>query len=269
MSPIPHALRHTFTGSPGGTTILYLHGFMGCKEDWGEVAALTGGPYLAVDLPGHGSVSEPTITYSDHEFTMPGAASLVIALLDRLRTATCCPVGYSMGARLALYLAVHHPERVSGAIIESGSFGLRTESERSERRREDELIAQRLESEPLDSFLTWWHSRPLFATLDQSSTRFKALLERRERGDRKHLAKALRGMGLGSQASLWDRLTTVDRPMLFVAGERDEKYAGLAREMAALCPRGQAAIIPRAGHNVHFEQPDAFGAVVTSFLSEI
>ncbi|KAK9846919.1 hypothetical protein WJX84_009331 [Apatococcus fuscideae] len=65
---------------------------------------------LAVDLPGHGRT---LVTSSSH-------TSNVEQLLEG-----CCVVGYSLGARLALLLAHRHPLLFSGAVIISGSPGVR------------------------------------------------------------------------------------------------------------------------------------------------
>ncbi len=171
-----------------------------------------------------------------------------------------------MGGRLGLYLLTHFPERFTAAVIESASPGLRTDTEREARLKDDLRLARRLREEPFDKFVRAWYRLPLFNTIDQSTPRFEALIQRRMEADPLSLALSLEQMGTGSMPSLWDELPRLEIPTLFVAGEKDEKYRSLAHEMATLCPRGQVAIIPGAGHNTHFERPEEFSRILTGFF---
>jgi pimeloyl-ACP methyl ester carboxylesterase len=80
------------------------------------------------------------------------------------------------------------------------------------------------------------------------------------------LARALRGMGTGSQPPLWDGLRGLDVPALAVAGELDGKFVALSRRMASLAPRMRSAVVPGAGHNVHAEAPEAYLDLLEGFL---
>lgn len=251
------------------TTVLYLHGFMGSGDDWQYAVERIGSSFshLMVDLPGHGK-SEDMDAYPPSVYSMPGCAAEILRLLDSLKIARCHVVGYSMGGRLALYLAIHHGERLGRFVIESGSPGLKTQAERDERRRRDEDLADSLRVRSFDDFLKFWYSQPLFSTMDQSSDAFASMLKRRNTNNPKALAMSLEQMGTGVQPSLWAELPKIKNPMLFVAGEKDHKFNQLAAAMAYLCPAAELAIIASAGHNVHFEQTREYASQVRTFLSE-
>ena len=94
-------------------SVLFVHGFMGDAHDWAPlmagVAAATGATVAAVDLPGHGE--SRTLA---GEQGVPEVAAALAALTAQLRGADAAPpviVGYSMGARVALQLALDHPVR--------------------------------------------------------------------------------------------------------------------------------------------------------------
>ncbi len=147
-------LNYAVSGTPDLPAVLFLHGFMGSGADWKSVIATLEGRFrcVAVDLPGHGaSVGLPPEAYA-----FENAARLVLDMLDELEIDKTTFVGYSMGGRLALYLALRYPERCSGLFLESASPGLRSERERAERRAADEEKASRLESEDFDKFLHDW-----------------------------------------------------------------------------------------------------------------
>jgi 2-succinyl-6-hydroxy-2,4-cyclohexadiene-1-carboxylate synthase len=260
-------LNHTLAPSGHAPTVLYLHGFLGCKDDWSEVVNLLGSGFshLTVDLPGH---RMPARSLPLEYYSLPGCAELIVRLLNHLQIEHCHLVAYSMGGRLALYLLTHYSDRFLSAVIESATAGLRTEAERSTRLQQEQFWITRLRERTFDEFLNDWYVQPLFNTIDRNDPRFKELMERRRSHDPAALALSLEHMGTGVMSSLWDKFPGITIPLLFVAGERDEKYCSLAREMASLCPDAQAAIIANAGHNAHFECPVAFGETVVQFLKQ-
>ena len=193
-------LHYLVLNPAGNVTVVFLHGFMGSGEDWRPITQGLPAEYRCVllDLPGHGC----TPVRSD----APGP--FVVA-------------GYSMGGRLALYLALEHGERVQGLEMESASPGLRSEPERAERRDQDEQRAMELETGDWEAFLRQWYAAPMFESLPGCGERFQELLARRRKNNPRELARVLRGMGTGAQPSLWDRLPEAAAPSLLVAGERD------------------------------------------------
>lgn len=189
---------------------------------------------------------------------MSGASDAVIEALDEAGAEECHIVGYSMGGRLALYLALRQPKRVASVLLESSSPGLKTDEERAVRRRSDEALARRLEavdSEGFRTFLEEWHRQPLFASLAGYDGLIEGLVKEREKNDPEELARSLRGMGTGSQPSLWEELPTLSVPTLAVAGELDEKFVGIAQEMSASSRNIESVAVRGAGHNLHVEKP--------------
>jgi 2-succinyl-6-hydroxy-2,4-cyclohexadiene-1-carboxylate synthase len=260
------ALAHTVRGAPGRPAAVFLHGFMGSSEDWREVAeVLSAGRYcVAVDLPGHGgSVGLPPEAY-----TMEGAARAVIETLDERGVGSATFVGYSMGGRLALYLALRRPERCAGLFLESASPGLENAAERAARRGADGAKAARLESGSFEEFVRDWYRQPLFASLARDGELLRRTIGERLRNDPSELAKSLRGMGAGAQPSLWGDLAGLRVPSLAVAGELDAKFVAISRRMAALAHGMRAAVVPDAGHNVRVEAPVAYLALLRGFLEE-
>jgi 2-succinyl-6-hydroxy-2,4-cyclohexadiene-1-carboxylate synthase len=255
-------LAHTACGSPGRPALVFLHGFLGSSEDWRDVTdALSDRFYcIAIDLPGHGrSVGRgPSAAYLFH-VAIEGVAGVMQEL--GLRDATL--VGYSMGGRVALALALWKKSPLVKAVIaESASVGIEVESERAARRIRDAGLSVELEDVPLLEFLRTWYAQPLFASLSGCPDALESLLERRLNNDGGELAKALHGMSAGVQPSLWDRLKSASVDLTFIAGGSDEKYKALAGRMAAASSRGKSVVVPGAGHNVHLEQPDAFCRIV-------
>ncbi|WP_219972344.1 2-succinyl-6-hydroxy-2,4-cyclohexadiene-1-carboxylate synthase [Rubrobacter xylanophilus] len=246
--------------------MLLLHGFLGSSKDWRETALRLGGRFrtIAVDLPGHGaSLGLPRECY-----TFEGAARGVLGLLDGLGIGRCGLCGYSMGGRLALYLALRYPGRFYALFLESATPGIEDPAERETRRRTDGERARELERGDLEGFLERWYRQPLFAPLSRREGLIGGLVQSRLRNDPEELARALRGMGTGRQVSLWRALPALGMPALAVAGELDRKFAALAREMERLAPPLRAVVVLGAGHNVHLERPGAYARLLRRFLEE-
>jgi 2-succinyl-6-hydroxy-2,4-cyclohexadiene-1-carboxylate synthase len=172
-------------------------------------------------------------------------------------------VGYSMGARLCLRLALDNPRFVEALALVSGTPGIRAAGEREARRAEDERRAQDLEREGIDLFLDRWLAQRLFETLPREA----AMLDDRRRGNTVwRLAHQLRALGQGGQEPLWDRLGELEMPVLLVTGGYDRAYSSVARQMAAeIGPNAQVATVARAGHALQLEQPEALAHELASW----
>lgn len=237
---------------------------MGSSEDWREAATSLGGRTfaIAVDLPGHGA----SRGLSPEVYTTEGATRAVIGTLDNLGVEEASLVGYSMGGRLALYLALRHPKRCTGLLLESASPGLEGEDERASRRSDDEEKARRLESGDFEAFLRDWYRQPLFESLARDEGLLRSTIEARRRNDPAELARSLRGMGTGAQPPLWEELSGLRVPALAIAGELDAKFVQIANRMSRITPKVRPAVIPGVGHNVRAEAPDAYAALLRDFL---
>ena len=250
-----------------GTPVLMLHGFSGSSNSWGEslLARLSAGRRLiAVDLPGHGASDIPA---EPGRFAFAAIIADLADLLDTLEVGSAVWVGYSMGGRLALGAGLFIPDRVSRLVLESASPGLAMESDRAERRSSDELLARRIESNEIGSFVREWERHPLFATQCRLPPDVRAALRKRRMGNRPAaLAACLRGLGTGMQPSLWNALDHVSVPTLLIAGQEDHKFVHTNEQMLEALPDARLEVVPDAGHTVHLEQPDAWASTVESFV---
>lgn len=232
-----------------------MHGFTQTARSWPDsiVSGLadTGHEVVAVDAPGHGSASDVHLDLWD------GARRLGV------EGGRAAYVGYSMGGRLVLHLAILRPDLIERVVLVGATPGIADEAERAARRTSDEELANGLERDGVDVFLERWMANPLFATLPADA----AGLDDRRSNTVAGLAASLRLMGTGVQEPLWDRLAARTMPALFVAGEADEKFAALAREMGrAWGGPAEVALVTGAGHACHLEQPRRFLDAIVTFL---
>jgi naphthoate synthase len=249
-----------------GPPLLLLHGFTGSGRVWDWLAARLATSYRVIspDLLGHGQSPAPTDPESYR--TEPCLDDLLAVLDERDIRRTFC-LGYSMGGRIAHALALRHPQRIAGLILESASPGIADADQRAARQRADEELALRIERQGVEAFVDEWMKQPLFASqrilsVDRQ-TNARAI---RHANTATGLAGSLRGVGTGAQPSYWDRLGELQIPTLLIAGELDAKFRDIAGEMAARIPNSQLRIISDAGHATHLENPDELLAHVQTFL---
>lgn len=220
---------------------IFVHGFTQTARSWA--------PVLDLLPPGEESTALEVPANLDFETTAR-------ALGDVGRQGTY--VGYSMGGRLCLRLALDRPHLVERLVLASASPGIADGAARVDRRDADEELARSIEDGGADAFLERWLSMPLFRTLEGDARGMDA----RQR-DPAVLTHQLRVLGQGAMEPLWDRLATLRMPVMLVVGSRDESYLGHAQEMRERIPEARLEIVEGAGHALHLEQPDAFVRLLT------
>ena len=237
--------------------LVLVHGFTQTAHSWRAVASLLEDrlrpepTVLLVDAPGHGSKTD----------VRAGLVEGAAMLGDECGRATY--IGYSMGGRLCLHLALARPDLVDRLVLLGVSPGIEDPTERDERREADEQLAEDLESLGLDAFLDRWLRNPLFARLPRAA----ADMEHRRSNSVEGLASSLRLAGTGVQEPLWDRLHELAMPVLAMAGAHDEKFTSLGIRLASMTPDATFMSIPDAGHSAHLERPDEVGAAIVRWLA--
>ncbi|MEB3216443.1 MAG: 2-succinyl-6-hydroxy-2,4-cyclohexadiene-1-carboxylate synthase [Nostocales cyanobacterium 94392] len=260
MSVKNHRFNYCFSGNPDKPLILFLHGFMGNIYEFNEAIYLLKHDFycLNIDLPGHGKTQ---ILGDENCYTMADTADALINLLDELKVKQCFLIGYSMGGRLALYLALHFPQRLYQVILESASPGLLTAKERLERIKRDEQIARKLarsyKKVDFMSFLENWYNQPIFGNI-KNHCGFEQMIENRLQNNPVELAKSLRLMGVGVQPTLWEKLPDNQVAILLLVGENDKKFIDINKKMTQMSDLCNLKTIKNTAHNIHLENTSVF-----------
>lgn len=234
--------------------LVLLHGFTNTGASWDEVVAGLPERYrpLAPDIRGHGAASG----------VRPVSLAAVTGDIGEATTDPFELVGYSMGGRIALHLALALPDRVRRLILIGASPGIAVPAARMQRREADERLAAEVEQMTIESFAERWAQTAVLA--DQPPAVQANVHADRLRNTPAGLAEALRGLGTGALPSLWGRLRQLTMPVDLVVGERDAKFRTIAEEMAGGLPRASLHVVSDAGHAVHLEAPDAVAEVISA-----
>jgi 2-succinyl-6-hydroxy-2,4-cyclohexadiene-1-carboxylate synthase len=239
------------------TPLALLHGFTGSPASWDDVlAALQAPDALRPALLGHAPESDATRSVQTFDDEITRLAGLLPSEPVQL-------VGYSLGARLALALAVARPDRIARLTLVSGQPGLASAAEREVRRQADARWCALLESSGIEPFVAEWEALPLFAT----QARLPADLRARRRRERlahapAGLARSLRTTGLAEMPDLVPALPRLHVPVTLLAGALDPKFTTIAERLATKLPSARLVIVPDAGHDLLLEAPSAVTAAI-------
>ncbi len=231
-----------------GEPILLIHGFASnhrinwVNPRWVETLSKAGRRVVAFDNRGHGGSEKLYDPAAYHSAIMARDAA---NLLDHLEIGRADAMGYSMGARIAAYLALAAPNRVRSLIL--GGLGDRLVHGVGL----SPTIAEAMEAPSLD------------ALRDPTQRMFRAFAEQ-TKSDLAALAACIRG----SRQTLSEaEAARIACPTLVAVGTRDE-VAGDPHRLAALLPQGQALEIPGRDHNLAVGDK-VFKARALAFLTEV
>jgi len=248
-------LAHHVTGT--GPIVVFLHGFTQTGTSWHRITDDLSRDFtcLTIDLPGHGGSP-------DGRRSLTETADDVARVIGSFETPAIV-VGYSMGARVALHVALAHPRLVRALVLVSGTAGITDDAERTARKASDDTLADRIESIGTETFLTEWLAQPMFASLPHDTASIAERLVNTPTG----LADSLRHAGTGNQSPLWLRLHEITMPTLVATGDLDRKFTELGEQLAAGIALATHERVEGAGHTLHLEKPDTFIAMLRRWLA--
>ena len=230
-----------------GEPIVLVHGFASAKEvNWvqpGWFATLKGAGrrVIALDNRGHGQSSK---LYDPTDYHTAKMADDVRELLDQLGLPRADVMGYSMGARIAAFLALEQPDRVRSVVL--GGLGMHLVDGVGL----PESIAEALEAPSLGD------------VKDPMGRTFRAFADQTH-SDRRALAACIRG---SRQTLTREQAASIQTPTLIGIGTKDP-IAGSAEELAAIMPHAKALPIPNRDHMLAVGDK-VFKAGVLEFLKE-
>ncbi len=211
-----------------GDPVLFIHGFASnARTNWGDTGWMTflarnGFRAIAFDNRGHGA-SETF--YTPEAYTGPIMAEDARRLLDKLGIERADIIGYSMGARIAAFLALAHPERVRSLVF--GGLGANMTRGVGDPR-------------PIEAALLAEHVADI---ADPNARAFRVFADQ-TKSDRRALAACIMG---GRDRIPPEELATLKMPVLAAVGTEDA-IAGPAQPLAAIVPGAEALDIPGRDH---------------------
>ncbi len=216
------------SGAIGGAPVLLIHGFASnvatnwVATGWVNDLASEGYRVIAFDNRGHGASEK---LYALDDYGAPLMAEDALRLLDHLKIARAHVIGYSMGARIAAFLALAHPERVRSLVFGGLGFNMVRGMAGTG------PIAHALEAPSADDVKS------------QAARTFRVFAEQ-TKSDLKALAACIRSARAPITA---EAVASLAPPVLVAVGDKDV-VGGPAAPLAALIPGAEAFVIEGREH---------------------
>lgn len=246
-------------GVAGAPPVVLIHGVGMASEVWApQIDALAAGhDVIALDMPGHGGSSLPP-----EDARLSDYADQVVALMDGLGLPSAALVGHSMGALVALEVALVHPARVRAVAALNAVFCRTPEQRAVVTARAGSLEAEGRAASH-EAAVARWFGAPVPAELAPSAAQVSALLAS---GDPVGYARTY-ALFAASDDAHRDRLASLAMPALFMTAEGDPNSTpAMSRAMAALAPQGVAEVLDGARHMMTLTHPGAVNARLLAFL---
>jgi pimeloyl-ACP methyl ester carboxylesterase len=177
--------------------------------------------------------------------------------------------GLSMGGFCVLHFGFQHAEMARSLVVAGCGYGA-VKTEREKFQRDSELVAQRMEREGMPAMAPLYGRGPTRVQFESKDPKgFQKFLE--QLGGHSGVGSARTLMGVQrtrpSLYDLQDQMERLDVPTLVVTGDEDEPCLEPALLMKRKIPRAGLLVIPKTGHTVNLEEPEAFNRAVLDFLT--
>jgi 2-succinyl-6-hydroxy-2,4-cyclohexadiene-1-carboxylate synthase len=219
--------------------LLFLHGFLGQKEDWEPLIQLLPCDCCCIDLP-----------YEESD--------IPLAIQKEFPQAKMV-IGYSAGGRIALELKSRFPKSYGRIIALSAHPGLQNDEEKKARWKIDQEWISLLKTAPFEEFLEKWYDQELFRTL-KKHPQFPIIFSRRAAQNPSHLAHFLERYSIAKKNA-----PEIDPRTIFISGKEDLKYVALYHR---ILPKLNFFTVENAGHAVHLENPVGCAEIIKGALDD-
>ena len=265
-----HGQRIAYLDVGAGPPVILIHGFGGSMWQWEYQQHQLSQHFrvLTLDLPGAGLSDKPDIDYRPDQML-----DFFVGFMDAAKIPQATLVGNSMGAGLAIGMALTHPTRVAKLVLVDGlpQHVMEKLTSPSVRRALESSAPSWLVSFGNTLFGGLMIESVLQEIVHDPTLLTPAVLERSNRNRQlPGLIKPI--MAVRENLPLWEsgfatRLGTITHPTLVLWGEEDRVFPIAVGEELHHTIKGSRFIrIPKAGHIPQWERPDVVNQTLITFI---
>ena len=271
---MPHALsdgtRLYYEEAGAGYPVLFIHEFAGDHRSWEPQLRHFARRYRCIAYNARGYPPSDVPERSD-AYSQEHARADAIAVLDHLAIERAHIVGLSMGGFATLHLGLHHPARASALVVAGCGYGAPKDA-RAGFKRETEAVAARFDREgiaPVAADYALGPTRVQFQSKDPRG--WAAFRDQLMQHSAPGAAGTLRGVQARrpSLYDLEDSLAALAVPTLLITGDEDEPCLDANLYLKRTIPTAGLLVIPKSGHTINLEEPDAFNRACAGFFAQV
>lgn len=261
-------LYYEETGS--GYPLIFCHEFAGDLRSWEPQVRYFSRRYRVITYNARGyppsDVPDDVSAYSQMK-----AVTDIVGLMQHLRLDQAHLVGLSMGGYAVLHLGLNYPDLARSLVVAGCGYGSVSE-DRAKFRQDVEQTAQRIERHGMQDMAAMYSRGPTRVQFSDKDPRgWQAFAEQLAEHSAVGSAMTFRGVQ-GQRPSVYeleDQMRQLNVPTLIVTGDEDEPCLEPGIFMKRAIPTSGLVVIPKSGHTINLEEPDAFNGVVSDFLTAV
>jgi pimeloyl-ACP methyl ester carboxylesterase len=261
-------LYYEVTGS--GYPLIFAHEFAGDYRSWEPQVRYFARRYQVITYNARGY--PPSDVPDDiNAYSQAQAAEDIVGLLQHLHISQAHIVGLSMGGYAVLHVGLSHPAVARSLVIAGCGYGS-VANERERFQQDSGKVAERLQREGMGAVAEVYSKGPTRVQFEDKDPRgWREFAE--QLGEHSAVGAALTLLGVqGRRPSVYSleaQMRQMQVPTLIMTGDEDEPCLEPGLFMKRTIPTAGLLVIPKSGHTINIEEPEAFNSAVSDFLAAV
>jgi pimeloyl-ACP methyl ester carboxylesterase len=261
-------LYYEITGS--GYPLLLSHEFAGDCRSWEPQVRYFSRRYQVITYNARGyppsEVPTDPAAYSQQQ-----AVEDIVQLMRHLQIAQAHLVGLSMGGYAVLHFGLTYPDMARSLVVAGCGYGS-VSGERQKFQHDALRVAEQLESDGMRAMAEVYSKGPTRVQFEDKDPRgWREFADQLAEHSALGAALTMRGVQ-GQRPSVYEleaQMRRLQVPTLIVTGDEDEPCLEPALFMKRTIPTAGLVVIPKSGHTINLEEPDAFNQALSAFLTAV
>ena len=253
-----------------GDPVVFVHEFAGRHWSWEPQMRYFSRRHRCVVYAARG-YPPSDVPEAVEQYSQARAAADIGAVMDAAGIERAHIVGLSMGAFATLHFGLDQPSRARSLVCAGIGYGAHKDDE-AEFRRLAEEVARAFETQGSKQFARVYGSAAARVQYEAKDPRgYAEVIERLAEHSVRGAANTQRGVQAKrpSLYDLEDRLARMTVPTLIVAGDEDDQTLLPGIYLKRTIPASGLLVLPKTGHAINLEEPDAFNRAVAEFLAQV
>ena len=261
-------LYYESTGS--GYPLLFSHEFAGDYRSWEPQVRYFSRRYRVIVYNARGY--PPSDVPEDVEgYSQARAMHDIAQLLEALQVTQAHVVGLSMGGYATLHFGLNYPQMARSLVVAGCGYGS-VSGDREKFQQDTAQVAQRIQNDGMQAMAAVYSKGPTRVQFEDKDPRgWQEFADQLAEHSATGAALTMRGVQ-GQRPSVYElegQMQQLQVPTLVVTGDEDEPCLEPGLFMKRVIPTAGLVIVPKTGHTINLEEPEAFNRIVSDFLGAV
>ena len=261
-------LYYESTGS--GYPLLFSHEFAGDYRSWEPQVRYFSRRYRVIVYNARGY--PPSDVPEDVEgYSQARAMHDIAQLLEALQVPQAHVVGLSMGGYATLHFGLNYPQMARSLVVAGCGYGS-VSGDREKFQQDTAQVAQRIQNDGMQAMAAVYSKGPTRVQFEDKDPRgWQEFADQLAEHSATGAALTMRGVQ-GQRPSVYEleaQMRQLQVPTLVVTGDEDEPCLEPGLFMKRVIPTAGLVIVPKTGHTINLEEPEAFNRIVSDFLGAV